>query len=316
MTLTATKGTHDLGGLYPDTWDEFIGQDQLKRQLMIACRSAKRRGEPLKHTLFAAGEGGVGKTALALLVSKELGTSLKIISGKVDVNQARIALAGMQRGDVLFYDEIHQVGKGDWLLHFLQDGVIMGPHGPERQPEITMLAATTEAGRIPEAVLSRFNMPTIAPYSDLDAQRIAELFAKKIFPKDLTLPSLWNYACIAEASSNNPRMIGKVLENLRDIAMEDPALLKDGDYDITEALQWAGLTKDGLTDLACRYLVLLLTEFGGTAGGQTIAERLQEPSGVNYTERLLMDKGMLAKTKTGRVLTQLGIARAKELAGD
>lgn len=316
ISTAALAKTHGLGGNYPESWDAFIGQEQVKRQLMMKCKSARLRNEPLKHHLFAAGEGGVGKTALALLVAKELGSDIKVIAGKVDAMQARIALSGMRRGDVLFYDEIQQGGKQAefWLLHLLNDGVIAGPNGPEKQPEVTVLAATTDKGSLSEALISRFVTPTIAPYTEFEATKIAELAAKRIFPTDLPQPSHCNLLDIACATSFNPRAIGKVLENLRDLGLCDVDSVWDGyDYNIAEALAWEGLTPDGLTADACRYLTVLLG-MGGQAGGVAIAERLQEPGGVAYTERLLMEKDMLARTRTGRQLTGLGITRAKELA--
>lgn len=298
------------------SWDSFIGQDALKNQLIISCRAAKMRNEPLEHMLFAAGEGGVGKSTLARLVAQEMGTKLHEVSGKLDVKAARMILSGMEPNDILFIDEIHQCfpKTGEWLLPLLQDGVLLGKRGPEQQPPITVLAATTESGKIPQTVLSRFSQPAFAPYRDCEATQIAEVFAERLFEKT-RMPSAWNYLSVATAANNNPRMIGRVLRSLRDLASCDPRLWEDGEYDITQALKFQGLTEDGLTALACRYITLMFKEYDGGCGGQAICNRLQEPGGIISTERLLMQKGLLQMTSSGRELTQAGFRRVKELLG-
>jgi holliday junction DNA helicase RuvB len=119
IDLLAAQG---LAGDYPHTWDDFIAQDPVKRQLRVACQSARTRNEPLSHTLLASGMPGIGKTSLALLITAELGADLRVGFRGVSANQARIVLAGMRDRDVLFGDEIHRLVEGgkrhaEWLLH-------------------------------------------------------------------------------------------------------------------------------------------------------------------------------------------------------
>lgn len=312
---------NDLGGDYPTTWDSFVGQDSAKRQLMVACKSARLRGETMEHVLIASSEPGIGKTALALLCARELDANVKIISGKINVAQARIALSELQDGDVLFIDEVHmlvQGGKGnaEWLLHLLQDGVLMGPMGPEVQPKITVIAATTDVGRLPKTIIDRFSKrPDLSPYSHDDATRIALGKASKLFTTPLTpFPSVENCEAIALAGNCNPRLIGHILSNLRDIAVTTDADNYDKNartYDLSEALAWMGLTEDGLDRVARRYLIALLKDFAGGAGERALADRLGETGGLGHVEQILMAKGLIAKTKQGRVLTQSGIHRAR-----
>lgn len=309
---------------YPLTFDEFVGQEQAKRQLITAARSAKIRKAAMDHVLLASGTPGIGKTSLALLTAEELGGSceVKVVSGKIPPSEARIALSGLSDGDVLIYDEIHmavQGGKGnaEWLLHLLQDGVIMGPMGPEKQPDITVIGCTTDAGRLPETILQRFPLkPVLVEYSDEEATRIAAFLSHQTFPQEMSLPTIENCSQIAEAASHNPRTMRAILINVRDIALTNELSNfnpSTGAYDLSEALTWLGLSPDGLDDLMRRYLVTLMTDFKGKAGERALADALQEPGGLGQTERVLMRKGYLAKTSSGRDLTGTGIKRAREV---
>lgn len=322
--MTATLSLDSLTGHYPSTWDDFIGQEQAKRQLQVAIASAKQRNAALGHVLLASGEHGIGKTAMALLTAVQLGTMLKTVSGKMTLNEARIVLAGMDDQDVLFIDEAHRLvqgGKGnaEWLLHLLQDGVLMGPREPEEQSKITVIAATTDRSRLPDTILSRFPLqPVLVPYTADEAVAIGNKAAIRLFAPPLPYPSVDTFRAVARAANNNPRTIGSILGNLRDLALVDLAGVcpdeNDRTYELSEALTWLGLTADGLDEVACRYLTVLVNDFNGQAGEKAIADRLQEAS-LHSTERLLMQKGHIVKTRQGRVVTREGINRARELEG-
>jgi Holliday junction resolvasome RuvABC ATP-dependent DNA helicase subunit len=201
------------------------------------------------------------------------------------------------------------VRHAERLLHLLTDGVLMWPRGPEAQPRVTVIGATTDAGRLPETLVSRFGLrPVLTAYSDHEGAMIAMRMAPPIFTTLAPFPSVADFEAVARAASNNPRLIRALLESLRDLALVDLQAVHDGSaYDLSEALMWLGLTGDGLTYLALGYLQALHTEFAGQAGERSIADRLQEPGGVASTERLLQDKGLIAKTRAGRVLTAAGI---------
>lgn len=305
-----------MRGDHPNTWDEFVGQEMTKRQLQVAARSAKLRGEPMEHILLASGVPGIGKTSLALLAAMEAGARFKIVSGKMSANAARIALSQLRDGDVLIYDEIHQAmpQAERWLLHLLQNGVIVGPLGPEKQPKITVIGVTTDVGRLPDTIIGRFPLqPVFEPYTDQEAQLITLKLSAKIFPREIPWPCGITICEIAEAANNNPRVIRSILINLRDLLLCSDEVDEHGNYDLDEVLEWNGLTFDGLNDIACKYLTTLMKDFQGQAGEKAIADRLQQPAGVASIERLLMDKGLIGKTRSGRVLTQAGIRRARLL---
>jgi Holliday junction resolvasome RuvABC ATP-dependent DNA helicase subunit len=313
-----------LRGDYPECWDDFIGQEQAKRKLLVASSSAAIRKAPMDHVLIRSGKAGVGKTALAYLAARQMGTQIKVVAGKIKVGEARMLLSRMTDGDVLFYDEIHQAvqggkGNGEWLLTLLQDGCMPGPRGLEKAPAITVIGATTDAGRLPETILTRFSTLDLVDYTDDEGLRIVLSLATRVFPKSLPLPSVENAGAIARACCNNPRTIRQLLINVRDIALTSEGANLTGTgieahYDLTEAMAWLGLSDDGLTELARRYLLALVKDFGGEATGErTMRDRLNEPGGLTFVERLLMDKGLIVKTRSGRIPTAGGLARAQEI---
>ena len=324
--MTATTFEPQLNGTFPLTYDEFIGQDQAKQQLRAAVASAKSRGTRLPHILLSA-EAGVGKTSMAQLVAEDMQKPMVVVTGQMDTNQVRMILAEMLDGDILFIDEIHTIvqggkGKAAWALHLLENGSLMGPYGMEQQSDITIIGATTDAGRLGGTILDRFPIkPVFVPYTDDEATQIATTIAFKVWDATVKVPMPGALNCedIARVGDHNPRVIRGLLENLRDSAVANGAAHYDhelGEYNLSEILRWNGLTEDGLTDEAVRYMLALKKNFQGGAGSAALKEALNAPGGLERTEHLLSRKGYIARTKAGRVLTQSGIKRTIQLERD
>lgn len=316
------QGDEILAGPYPKTFTEFIGQFKACSQILAAIITSGIERRPMDHMLLASGTPGVGKTALARLTAHKLGAGMVELSGLVSDKDAAKALKVMRDGDVLLLDEVHRlVGHGksraEWLLTLLQDGELHLPTGVVVAPKITIIAATTDKERLPQAILERFIIqPILAPYSNAEAVDIATFQASRLgFGKDL-LPmpesKVW-LAEIASASRNNPRRISSLLCAVRDVALstELANLHKDG-YDISVALEWNGLTKDGITQVGQDYLLGLLA-YGGTAGQPTMQALLNEEQ-LKHTERDLIQDGYMEVTPRGRSLTDYGNERAIKLA--
>ena len=316
MSATVAEASELLNGDYP-TLKEFIGQEQAKAEIAALTKSAKKRKVRMGHTLLADGRPGVGKTTLALAIAREMGTHAEVISGKVTEYELQMALGDMRDRDVLVIEEIHQMGKSsESLLHYLENGCIATPLGVEEQSDVTIVGTTTEAGVLPRPVRDRFEcVPELFAYTEAEGAKIAMFHARRLF-KDMPLPHRDNCLAIARAASCNPRLIRNVLKTLRDIAIAEDGANFDGKrYDITKALLWKGLTEDGLTSSARRYLVAMLTTFGGRpVGVAALQDLLHEPGGLNDTETLLMEKGYIGKGGQGRFLTTPGRHRARELA--
>lgn len=308
------------GHEYPRRWNDYVGQARAKRILQLSAKSARMRKQPLEHILITHPTPGIGKTALAVLLATEMRTNARVTSGQVGRDKARMIFSGMNDGDILFYEEFHQImgagrkGPAEWLLSYLQDGVIIGPLGPEEQPKITIVAATTDAHKIPETILSRFLVPPMAEYDLEEAAKIARLMGVGVLESE-GLPALSKVdsLSIAGAANCNPRAIRRLLEVLRNLTITEELKVKSGRYDVPGVLDFMEITHDGLDPVMQDYLRTLAADFGGTAGAKAIEDRLQQPGGLATLERTLMDKGLVAKTRTGRSLTQAGIRRYREL---
>lgn len=315
--VPAPKYGEDIftGTDYPRTWEGFVGQERAVAQLKAACYSARYRRQRMDHVLLASGIAGVGKTSLAKLVAADLGTGLIEVSGPMKVEDARPLLQGMQDYDVLFWDEIHQAvsggaAKAEWLLQLLQDGVLVTKSGVEVLPRITVVAATTDVQKLPTTIIGRFPIkPVLEAYTSAEAEQIAHTVAKKLGFGDL-VPYYDDLSVVATASNGNPRDMRALLIALRDV------YLAHGQYRLAMALDWVGVTPDGLTRLAQDYLITLLTMFEGKGGERSIASALNEPGPLRHTEQLLVQHGYLSITPSGREMTEQGVTRTVELLRD
>lgn len=303
---------------YPTRWRDYIGQEPAVARLKDAATSARIRRQPLEHVLISHPTPGIGKTALANLVATELRRPCRIVSGKLTTQKARLIFSEMADRDVLFYDEIHGVGNGadsEWLLHYMQDGFILGPRGPEAQPRVTIIGATTHPQKMLPAALDRFLLvPPMQDYDNTEATKITLLMAGRILG-DLPKLARQEASTLADAAGNNPRSIKKLLIALRDTTVAGSLPLVKGRYNTAGLLRLQGITPDGLDICAQRYLEALAVDFEGQAGIKALEDRLQQPGGLGEVERVLMDKGLVARGRTGRVLTQDGLKRYRSLAG-
>jgi Holliday junction DNA helicase RuvB len=322
MSDNSVKGQM-LEGWYPQSWDEFVGQHNAKRALQVAARSARMRNDNLPHILITSPFPGVGKTAIALRTIHEAGRRVFLASGMMKLSDARLMFAKVSDGDIVFYDEFHKIMDGgkknaEWLLNYLENGLLLTPFGQEKVPRVSFIGATTDKGLLPAAILDRFKIVQLDPYTDEEGTAIAKSMGAKVFG-ELGMPKVNALvaAAVARAASNQPRRMRDLLISIRDLAVvgEIPTP-RGGRYDLTEALSFADLTEDGLTRDCREYLHVMHTELRAEpAGAALMRERLGiVGKGLVPVEQLLLDKGLIVKTKQGRVLTDAGIKRAMALA--
>jgi len=308
---------------YPRTWADYVGQGEAKAFLRASAMTAKARGKRMDHVLIASGQAGIGKSALARLIAQEMDAGLVEVQGVVEVSEAIRIFNGMQDGDILFWDEIHNAvsggkAKAEWLLPFLQDGVIVTAQGVTAVPSITVIAASTDAQKLPEAILSRFTVkPVLESYTTAEAGKIFDLNAKRIFGEvGLPTPGRWNREAIVEAANRNPRQITQLVRVLLTSVIGSGASCEGEDYPMDEMYSWSGLTTDGLDRTAQDYLMQLFYAPNFTAGERTIAQALGEPTPPRHTEKLLIQKGLVQVCSRGRQLTSDGVVRANELLAE
>lgn len=314
-------------GSYPKSWDSYVGQTRAKGQMMEACIAAKLESVPLPHTLIESGMPGIGKTSLALLAADAMGCQVRIVAGKVKATEARMIFTDLEDGDILVIEEIHQLVQSskrdaEWLIHYLQDGVLLGPLGIEEVPRVTVIATTTESSVLPEPVLQRFTLrPDLTEYSRDEAAEIAGGFFHRFWAEaaakglDLAPASVRNCFEVADAASRNPRMIKQMVETMKIKAIVNPKLHDGEHWDLAPMLSDRGFTADGLSPEAQKYLLVLLDTFRGEPAGEgAIKNRLRAP-GIAATEDLLERKGLISFTHRGRMLSMAGVKRAKALKG-
>ena len=303
------RGLEIFDGLdYPQNWDQFVGQEKAKEQLRASVLSATHRQARMDHTLLASGLHGIGKTTLAYMLAYQAGNGLVQVSGPMDVTEARAIILGMSDQDVLFWDEFHQAVAGnrnraDWMLPFLTDGELLTSQGAEQMPDVTVVAATTDVGKLPLTIVSRFMVrPKLEAYTDAEAVQIvlnlSERMQIPIEPEEAPR--------IAAAANNNPRDMRMILTAVRDVAFT-------GKFDLGKAFEWAGLTHDGIPQVAQDILMVLLAAKDHTASLESIQAQLGEPGPMRHYEQPLLQKGYLTVTGRGRKLTDEGVARAELL---
>lgn len=296
---------------YPRDWPGFIGQEEAIERLMVAIASARARGVRLDHTLLESGLHGIGKTTLATLATYKLGAGFVQTSGPVDLTKAKRTLLAMRDRDVWFMDEVHTMvaggkAKAEWLLPFMTEGRLYTESGAIECPDVTIIAATTDGGMLPQTIRSRFMIkPTLVPYTEAEATRIAANLALRMGVDAQDVAPV-----IARAASGNPRDMRSILTAIRDLQFAFP----DRELEVDKALKWAGFTRDGLTQLALEMMLILSQQANYTASIDSISAMLNEPGPLRHHEQLLMQRGFITITGRGRQLTAGGFARVQALA--
>lgn len=315
--------------LRPRRLDEFIGQPTTREQLEIFIEAARGRGEALDHALVF-GPPGLGKTTLAHILANEMEARLRQTSGPVLEKRGDLAaiLTGLERGDVLFIDEIHRMNPAieEILYPAMEDyqlDIIIG-EGPAARsikmklPPFTLVGATTRAGLLTSPLRDRFGIvQRLHFYSAEELAQIVERSARLLnieFDVD-------GVAAVAARSRGTPRIANRLLRRVRDYAQVrgDGKLTADT---ANRALDMLEVDRFGLDSLDHHLLRAVMQKFdGGPVGIDSLAAAIGEERGTieDVIEPYLIQQGFLMRTSRGRMATRtawqrLGIELPEHIA--
>lgn len=300
--------------LRPSNLSEFVGQRSVLDNLLIAITAAKRRKEPLEHTLFS-GPPGLGKTTLAHIIANEMGTKITATSGPAIERAGDLigVLTNLGEGDILFIDEIHRLSKvvEEFLYpameNFQIDFVIdKGPYAKTIKfnlKRFTLIGATTRSGLLSAPMRGRFGMSySVDFYSPEELVLIIERSAgilKIDINKEASLE-------IARRARGTPRIANRLLRRVRDYAQvkEDGAITKEV---VIKSLSMLGIDEKGL-DILDRKTIKTIIEIynGGPVGVESLAATLNEETDTisDVIEPFLLKIGLLRRTPRGREATE------------
>ena len=300
--------------LRPQRLSEYLGQKKIVDLLDIYMQAARGRGEPLDHVLLF-GPPGLGKTTLAHIIAREMGSVLRSTSGPVLERAGDLAaiLTNLEPGDVLFIDEIHRLGPTveEILYPALEDfqlDLVIG-QGPMARtvridlPHFTLVGATTRAGLITPPLQARFGIVHRLDFYDPDVLRVIVQRSAEL----LEVPVDQGGANeIATRSRGTPRIANRLLRRVRDYAQIEA----DGRVDratANRALAQLEVDEFGLDEIDRKIMLLLIEQYGGgPAGIKALAASIGEDEGTieDIYEPYLIQKGFLQRTRRGRVATR------------
>lgn len=312
MTIQETAEEHSYDFI-PQSFDDYLGQDELKKKLSIYTQAAKMRNESLDHLLLF-GPPGLGKTTIALIMAQVMGVGIKLCSGPMMERTGDLVaiLSALNSKDILFIDEIHRMSNTvEEVLYSAMEqfrvDIIIGQGAGAKSVSIpinpfTLIGATTKSGMLSAPLRSRFGIvERLDFYTDGELAAIVQQSARFL---NLTLTPQSALA-IAIRSRGTPRVAKKILRRVRDFAQVTNGHLAD-DILVEQALKFLGIDDDGLTTVDHLLLRAMVEQFnGGPVGLETLASLLGEDKDTieDVYEPYLLRKGFLEKTARGRQVT-------------
>jgi len=320
--------------LRPKTFNEYIGQEDLKEKMNIFIKAAKMRNEAMDHILLY-GPPGLGKTTLAGVIATEMGVNLKITTGPVLEKAGDLAaiLTSLEENDILFIDEIHRLNTSveEILYPAMEDGeldILIGKGPAARSirielPKFTLIGATTRAGQLSTPLRDRFGVTHRMEYYKLE-----EL--KEIIRRGTNILNVKydedGIEEIARRSRGTPRIANRLLKRARDYALVTGNGVLDKES-VNGILKLLGVDGNGLDELDRNILKSIITVYnGGPVGVETLSLLLGEDKRTieEVYEPYLVKIGFIKRTQRGRVVTEhgyrhLGLEKAvsgKEDAGN
>jgi len=303
-----------IKNLRPKSIDEYIGQDDIKKSLNISIKAALKRRETLDHVLLA-GPPGLGKTTLSNIIAHELSSNIYITSGPVIEKQGDLAamLTQLERGDVLFIDEIHRLGKSveEILYSAMEDFQLdimigKGPSARSIRIEInpfTLVGATTRSGLIGAPLRNRFGMILEIDFYD-------EISLKKIINRSSNILDVEINSeaaeLISKISRGTPRIANRILRRVRDMATVDKKNVIDIQT-VKKTMDILGIDMYGLDNTDRKILnIIIKNYYGGPVGIKAVSAStgIESETISEVYEPYLLQRGFLIRTQRGRCATE------------
>lgn len=300
--------------LRPKSFDQYIGQENIKKNLKILIQAAVERKETIDHLLFY-GPPGLGKTTLANIIAHEMNVNIKTTSGPAIERPGDLAaiLTNLQEHDILFIDEIHRLSKGveEVLYPSMEDfklDIIIGK-GPSARsirldiPKFTLIGATTKAGMLSSPLRDRFGY--VAKLNFYTEEELLQIIYHSAKTLNIKIEKEAGIA-LAKRSRGTPRLTNRLLKRVRDWAQVNKSLTITTQI-VKDAVESLGVDKLGLDEHDRLLLSTIITKFnGGPVGLDTIAAALSEDSNTieDVVEPYLLQLSLIDRTARGRVATK------------
>lgn len=309
--------------LRPKSFDEYIGQENLKEKMSISIKAAQKRNMVVDHILLY-GPPGLGKTTLAGVIANEMKANLKITSGPILEKAGDLAaiLTSLEENDILFIDEIHRLNSTveEILYPAMEDGeldIIIGK-GPSAKsirielPPFTLIGATTRAGLLSAPLRDRFGVSHKMEYYNENEIKSIIIRGAKILGVKINEDGAIE---ISKRSRGTPRIANRLLKRVRDYC----EIKGNGTIDklsAKNALDMLGVDSNGLDDLDRNIINSIIENYdGGPVGIETLSLLLGEDRRTleEVYEPYLVKIGFLKRTNRGRVVTSKAYQHFKKV---
>ena len=298
----------------PDSFDEYVGQTDVKENIKVFVSAARMRGTNLDHVLLY-GPPGLGKTTLAHIIANELGSNIKTASGPTIEKSGDLAaiLSTLEPNDVLFIDEIHRIPRYiEEILYSAMEGfkldIIIGGEGQSRNikidlPPFTLVGATTRAGDLTAPLRDRFGIISkLEFYTNEELSQIVKRSARVL---NLEIEDDAAYE-IAKRSRKTPRIANRLLKRVSDFALVNGDGVISLDI-VKTSLKRLKIDESGLDSTDIEYLMSIINKFnGGPVGIESIASSIGEEATTieDVIEPFLLQEGYVKRTSRGRIITE------------
>ena len=300
--------------LRPSRFADFTGQDKIRERLELFVQAARQRNDVLDHVLLS-GPPGLGKTTLSYILADAMDVNIKCTSGPVIDKPGDLAglLTSLERGDVLFIDEIHRMQRSveEYLYSAMEDFVIdividQGPNARSVRLNIqpfTLIGATTRAGMLSAPMRSRFGLVNRLDY--YNAADLCTIIKRSTHILNVAIEDDGAME-IASRSRGTPRIANNLLRRARDYAQVK------ADNRITriladQALNLLDIDGDGLEEMDKRILSCIIHKFGGGPVGlnsMSVSVGEEAETIEEVYEPYLIQEGYLQRTAQGRIATK------------